>query len=301
MVLDNQNVSLQFNILQGSNTGTVVYSETHQATTNTFGIVNLQIGSGISVTDFAGITWSNGPYFIEVAVDISGGTNYQPTGTSQLISVPYALHANTAAVALTDNVNDADADPANELQTLNLTGNTLSLSKDGGEVTLPDGISVSGAVEAGNLITFDGQNWIAQDIITGVTGGGQPFNNMQPYLTINYCIALQGIYPSRNFDPYVGQIATFAFNFAPTGWALCDGQLLSINQNMALFSLLGTSYGGNGQTTFALPDLRGRTPMHMGGGPGLSFRSIGESGGSETTSLLISNIPAHTHEIFLVD
>ncbi len=105
---------------------------------------------------------------------------------------------------------------------------------------------------------------------------------MQPFLAVNYVIALQGIYPSRNAaEPFIGEIMLFAGNFAPRGWALCDGQLVSISQNTALFSLLGTTYGGNGQTTFALPDLRGRAPIHSGQGPGLSLRNLGEQGGVE--------------------
>lgn len=100
-------------------------------------------------------------------------------------------------------------------------------------------------------------------------------------------------------DPFVAEIRMFGGNFAPTGWAFCDGQLLPISQNTALFSLLGTYYGGNGQSTFALPDLRGRTPMHHGQGQGLSDRVLGESGGAETVTLLSSEIPAHTHNFAL--
>jgi microcystin-dependent protein len=96
-------------------------------------------------------------------------------------------------------------------------------------------------------------------------------------------------------DPFVAEIRIFPFNFAPTGWAFCDGQLLSISQNTALFSLLGTTYGGNGQSTFGLPDLQGSAPMHPGQGPGLSLHDLGEIGGSETVSLLVTEIPAHTH------
>ena len=98
-------------------------------------------------------------------------------------------------------------------------------------------------------------------------------------------------------EPYIGEIRMFGGNFAPTGWALCDGQLLSIAQNSALFSILGTTFGGNGQTTFALPDLRGRVPMHWGQGPGLTPRTIGESSGSETVTLLSTQMPAHTHTL----
>ena len=96
-------------------------------------------------------------------------------------------------------------------------------------------------------------------------------------------------------DPFVGEIVLLPFTFAPQGFAECDGQLLQITQNTALFSLLGTTYGGNGQTTFALPDLRGRAPVHFGQGPGLTARFIGESGGSSTVTLIASQVPPHTH------
>src|SRR5215213_5859350 len=96
-------------------------------------------------------------------------------------------------------------------------------------------------------------------------------------------------------DPYIGEIRMFAGNFAPRGWALCNGQLLSISQNTALFSLLGTMYGGNGQTTFALPDLRGRVPLHFGQGPGLSNYVEGEVGGTETVTLTTGEMPSHNH------
>ena len=96
-------------------------------------------------------------------------------------------------------------------------------------------------------------------------------------------------------NPFLAEIRIFPFNFAPTGWAFCDGQLLPISQNTALFSLLGTTYGGNGTTNFALPNLQGCSPMHPGQGPGLSLHDLGESGGSDTVTLLTSEIPAHSH------
>jgi microcystin-dependent protein len=98
-------------------------------------------------------------------------------------------------------------------------------------------------------------------------------------------------------DPFVAEIRIFPFNFAPRGWAWCDGQLLPLSQNTALFSLLGTTYGGNGKSNFALPDLQGRAPMHPGQGPGLSLHDLGEQGGSETVSLLESEIPSHSHQL----
>ena len=96
-------------------------------------------------------------------------------------------------------------------------------------------------------------------------------------------------------DPFVAEIRIFPFNFAPKGWAFCDGQLLPLSQNTALFTLLGTTYGGNGKSNFALPDLQGCAPMHPGQGPGLSIHALGETGGSETVTLLESEIPAHSH------
>ena len=96
-------------------------------------------------------------------------------------------------------------------------------------------------------------------------------------------------------DPFVAEIRIFPFNFAPKGWAWCDGQLMPLSQNTALFSLLGTTYGGNGKSNFALPDLQGRAPMHPGQGAGLSLHDLGETGGSETVTLLESEIPAHSH------
>lgn len=96
-------------------------------------------------------------------------------------------------------------------------------------------------------------------------------------------------------DPFVAEIRMFGFNFAPTGWAQCDGQLLPLSQNTALFSLLGTYYGGDGKSTFALPNLQGSSPVHSGQGQGLSDYFLGQQGGSEFVTLLESEIPLHTH------
>ena len=98
-------------------------------------------------------------------------------------------------------------------------------------------------------------------------------------------------------DPFVAEIRIFPFNFAPKGWAFCNGQLLPISQNTALLSLLGTTYGGDGKSTFALPDLQGSAPMHPGQGQGLSLRDLGEMSGSETITLLNSEMPIHQHGV----
>jgi microcystin-dependent protein len=98
-------------------------------------------------------------------------------------------------------------------------------------------------------------------------------------------------------DPFIGEIRIFPFNFAPTGWAKCNGQILPISQNTALFALLGTFYGGNGQSTFGLPDLQGSVPLHQGQGPGLSLYDLGQQGGTDFVTLLESEIPVHTHTL----
>jgi len=98
-------------------------------------------------------------------------------------------------------------------------------------------------------------------------------------------------------EPFIGEIRTFGFNFAPRGWARCDGSILPISQHSALFSLIGTIYGGDGRTTFALPDLRGRSAVHEGQGPGLTPRTIGERGGRESVVLTPNELPSHTHAL----
>jgi microcystin-dependent protein len=98
-------------------------------------------------------------------------------------------------------------------------------------------------------------------------------------------------------DPFVAEIRIFPFNFPPKGWAFCDGQLLPLSQNTALFSLLGTTYGGNGTSNFALPNMQGNAPMQQGQGQGLSLRDLGETGGEQAVTLLQTEMPAHTHQV----
>ena len=131
--------------------------------------------------------------------------------------------------------------------------------------------------------------------MTGNTGGNQPFDNMQPSLGLNYLINLQGIFPtsgSASEDGYLGEVTMFAGNFAPTGTHFADGSLLPINQNQALFALVGTTYGGNGTTNFALPDLRGRALLGSGSNAPIL---IGNAVGAEDITLLVSQLPPHDH------
>ncbi|OYU65230.1 MAG: hypothetical protein CFE22_14860 [Cytophagaceae bacterium BCCC1] len=142
-------------------------------------------------------------------------------------------------------------------------------------------VKLNSGTSRGQLITWDGTNWINTNPKpqTSIT-------NIQPYLALNYCISLFGIFPSQSSSqPFVGDICLFGFNFPPTGWAACNGQLLSIAENEVLFQLIGTTFGGDGQTTFGLPDLRGRAAIHAGQGPSLTSYILGQSGGSEIKTL----------------
>jgi microcystin-dependent protein len=159
-------------------------------------------------------------------------------------------------------------------------------------------VSTISPATSGNILYANGTNWLSKTLGVGLSGNGASFSNMQPYQTTNYCIATQGIFPSRaGYDAYMGEINIFAFDFVPRGYNACDGAILSVSSNAALFALLGTTYGGNGSTTFALPDYRGRTLIGQGAGPGLSARVLGQSGGTENTTLISSNMPSHTHAV----
>ena len=157
------------------------------------------------------------------------------------------------------------------------------------------------------LLLLTGPNAKALTVLqTDPTGGGMPHENHQPGLGLNYIIALQGIFPSRNAgladvtpnqEPFLGEITMFAGNFAPRGWAFLDGQTLPINQYSALFSILGTTYGGDGRTTFKLPDMRSRSAMHYGDGPGLTELSLGEPVGVDEVTLTANEMPVHNHII----
>jgi microcystin-dependent protein len=112
---------------------------------------------------------------------------------------------------------------------------------------------------------------------------GRPHPNVQPYLCVNFITAAEGVLPAT--DPLLAEIRIFAFPYAPPGWAWCDGHVLPVTQHGALFSVLGARYGGDGTSTFGLPDLRGRAPLHAGAAPGLSAHELGDAGGSETVAL----------------
>ncbi|MFN8491587.1 MAG: tail fiber protein [Caldilineaceae bacterium] len=128
----------------------------------------------------------------------------------------------------------------------------------------------------------------------GNSGDNQPHENMSPYQVVNFCVASQTFSPDTD-NAFIGEIRIFAGNTAPEGWGQCNGQLLSIQQNPALFVLLGTAYGGNGTTNFAVPNLQAQTPLSSGQGPGLSFRPLGKNGGTAAVTLLRTELATHGH------
>jgi microcystin-dependent protein len=141
-------------------------------------------------------------------------------------------------------------------------------------------LRINPGTNSGDLLTWDGNNWV--NMQPAVQHFNISVDNHQPFVVVNYVIGLFGIYPTQNdaTQPYVGEIYMMGCNFAPVGFALCDGQLLPISQYDALFNLIGTTYGGDGQNTFGLPDLRSRVPMHQGSN-GTSTYDMGQKGGFE--------------------
>jgi microcystin-dependent protein len=215
----------------------------------------------------------------------------QVSSTSKGVLIPRLTPAQMTTLATTLTTNETGMLVTNA-STGKLMGWTGTAFTDAGNLTANTPLSVSATNQvsinpgtaAGDLITWDGLNWVnmqpAPQHFTFVV------SNLQPYLAMNYCIALQGIFPSRNDAvPFVSQVQLFPFNFAPTGWAMCNGQLLPISQNTALFSLVGTIYGGNGTSNFALPNLQGRVSIGFGQGPGLTLFDQGEMGGTENVTI----------------
>ena len=249
------------------------------------------------------------PYIAEVGI-FAG--NFAPRGWASCDGQLLPISENTALFSLIGTTYGGDGRTTMGLP--DLRGRTAVHEGNGPGLT-PRNLGSRFGVEDVTLTTNQMPSHTHDYLLNGPqttdpTGGGQPHENVQPSLALNYIIAMQGIYPSRSLtldepgleltagmEPFLGEISLFAGNFAPRGWALCDGQLLPINQNDALFSLLGTIYGGDGRTTFALPDLRGRTPIHPGTGPGLTNVRLGERIGVEGVTLSVGQLPSHLHEI----
>jgi microcystin-dependent protein len=256
-VVANATVGIKILILQGANNGPAIFSESHLTNTDANGLANILVGTGTPIIGLLS------------TINWSTGPFFLKTQTDPNGGTSYTVTS-----------------------TKQLMSAPFALyAHQGGNVTFP-------SATTGELLQYQGSNWVANSLVVGISGSNIPVSTMQPSLVMNYCMALSGIYPSRNGDePFLGHIALYAFGFAPRFWAQCNGQLLPIAQNQALFSLLGTQFGGNGTTNFALPNLQSRGAMHSGQGPGLTNRNIGEMLGSESITLIGSNIPAHNHTI----
>jgi microcystin-dependent protein len=256
-LIANTQVGIKATVRQGSANGTAVYAETHITTTDLGGVASLEIGTGSAVL---------GTF---VAINWAAGPFFIQVETDPSGGTNYTLSSTEPLVSV-----------------------PYALYAKNGAGGMPLG------TQSGQLASFNGTNWVSTTLSTSISGSSLPVSTIQPSLVVIHCIALYGIFPSRSYaEPMIGQIALFGYNFAPRNWAMCDGQLLSIAQNTALFSLLGTYYGGNGQTTFGLPDLRGRSSVNAGQGPGLSDYQQGEFTGEENTTLTIPNLPLHTHTV----
>ena len=241
----------------------------------------------------AGLFWS-GSVFSQVGI----GTNTPDShsileiqSTTKGVLIPRLSAVQQATLAATLTTGEAGM-LVTDATTGQLTGwngtiwtNAANLSATAPlSVSATNQISFNPGTAAGDLITWDGNNWV--NMQPAVQHFSFTVDNRQPYLALNYCIAMNGIFPSRSDAvPFVSQIQLFPFNFAPTGWAMCNGQILAISSNTALFSLLGVNYGGNGTSNFALPDLQGRVAVGYGQGPGLSNYIQGTTGGIESGTL----------------
>lgn len=296
------------------------YTETQLLTTASNGYVQAVIGEGLSSDQLDSVDWSQSDLQLEVSVDEDNDGSYDQVSSAPLYAVPYAMYA---ANSQPGPAGPAGAQGQEGPQGLGIARAEIiagelvityqdSTQDTAGVIAQPIAQAVQSpfvvendtlkldttGVAEGDILYFQAGQWVNKNLAyTNNTGGGQSFSIMQPYLAVNYIIALQGTFPSRSFEPFLAQISLFGSNFAPRGWALCDGQLLPISSNSALFSLLGTTYGGDGRTNFALPDLRGRVPIHAGDGPGLSSRRLGQRGGTETVILNTTQIPSHRHTI----
>jgi microcystin-dependent protein len=190
-----------------------------------------------------------------------------------------------------------------------VSGLTLSCASSSATLRSPVGAVPAAEARGVTAIYGSGASAMSPQAISGFApelasaGGSQPHDNRAPYLALKYLIATSGLFPAQSGvmdadrGAFVGEISMFAGTFAPGGWAFCAGALLPISQNTALFSLLGTYYGGNGKSDFALPNLSGKTPMGTGTGPGGSEYEQGFQGGAESVTLAAFEMPVHTHPI----
>lgn len=264
-LVQNTQVGIQISVIQGNATGLPVYVERHTPTTNDNGLATIEIGNGSIITgSFSNIDWTNGPYFLRTDTDLNGGANYTISGTSQLLSVPYALYAENSG-NVTGHLNEIDGDTTNELQTISRNGLTVTLSNGGGS--------------------------FVDSIQTFQAGQGIEIMNDTISVTSN------GLFPAGMIVPFAGSA-----NNIPSGWFLCDGSAISRTTYGNLFSVVGISWGtGDGITTFNLPDFRGRflrgQDLGSGNDPDVSgrFAVYGGNTGNNVGSYQGDQLESHTH------
>jgi len=270
-LVTNQTVGMQISILSGSVTGTLVYSETQTPTTNINGLVSLEIGSAVG---FDTITWANGPYFVKVEIDPTGGTSYSISGTTQLQSVPFSLYAQSAY--------EVDGDPTNELQNIYLQQDTMIVLTNGGFVVLPaEEDPIFAASVAAGITVIDTASWNSNVPVWSQNGNDAYYDTgnvgigtsvpgqaltvtgtvesttggfMFPDGTVQTTAAsANSILPTGLIVPFAGDTSS-----VPSGWMLCDGTIIDRTTYANLFNVIGQSFGdGDGSTTFNLPDFRG--------------------------------------------
>lgn len=257
---------------------------------------------------YNGISWQKIAETIAESDPVFSGWNKSlgiSISSSQVSNFTTAVSAVPAVVANTAKVSYPPAD-ATKLAGIE-AGAEVNVNADwdatSGDAQILNKPAITGLLApqnaaTGSLICFNGTNWVARTLVVGNAGSSSAISNYQPYLAIRFCMALQGYFPARNSqEPYIGEICMFPYDFDPRTFASCNGQLMSIAQNTALFSLLGVQYGGNGTVNFALPDLRGRASFLFGQGPGLSNYNIGTATGTANITLNQLNMPAHSHTI----
>ena len=268
----NHVLGMRVSILKDSATGTVVYTETQTPTTNANGLVSIEIGGG---TGFDTIHWANAPYFIKTETDPTGSTSYTITGTSQMLSVPYALYAGKSGNGFSGNYNDLANKPT-------IPTKTSALTNDSGFLTSESEPQYNSSV-AKKITATDTLKWNAK---SNFSGNYKDLTN-KPTLTVTgdslklgagNSVALNTIIPAGSIMPYVGTTA-------PTGWLLCDGSLVNRSTYANLFVTIGIAFGaGDGTTTFNLPDLRGRFLRGVdgtaGNDPDKSSRTASNTGGN---------------------
>ena len=231
----------------------------------------------------------------EVVGTMYGGDGVTTFGLPNLQGV-LPIGAGSGNSLTTRNVGDAGGEQTVTLTNPNIPSHTHTLSANSGAGTsnTPQGNFFASNAEGMGQFSASANTTLNADTLTS-SGSGGTHNNMPPYLALNFCIATTGTFPSHTGtspNMMYGDILLFAGNFIPAGYLACDGSLLSIATNDTLFSLIGTTYGGNGTTNFAVPDLRGRAPIHVGSG-----FSLGQFGGTETETLTTNQIPSHSHSL----